>query len=194
MATLCSSWCSSLSLPLPLPLPLPASTHLKWRSFSGAQRRRRNTTLAAAASPRPLPLPPLLGRSKSLSASILAPLATCFVLTACCAPAEAGFLSGSSGLETFQLPPLPTTESLKKMQGETKARYEGLDTRFKSSSYVQELLKRSKENAEKHQREIQDKYCQRGADWGVGDCSTAAMSEAQRISFAEALRGKEIPE
>ncbi|KAI5057010.1 hypothetical protein GOP47_0028828 [Adiantum capillus-veneris] len=131
---------------------------------------------------------------KSLSSSMVASIAACLVFTASCAPAEAGLLSGSPGLESFQLPSLPTIENLKKIQEDNKARYEELDTKFKSSSYVQELLKRSKENAEKHNRKIQNKYCQRGADWGIGDCAVSGMSEDQRSNFDKALKGTEAPQ
>lgn len=89
---------------------------------------------------------------------------------------------------------MPGQEFFKDIQEENKKKYEGYDAKLKSSPLVQELLKRSKENAEKHKQEIQDKYCRRGADWGVGDCSLSAMSEEQREAFLEAFKEKEAPQ
>eukprot|EP00250_Pteridium_aquilinum_P006090 c16073_g1_i1 orf=89-661(+) len=190
MAALCSSSCSTMpSLPL---LPVYKQKPVPGWSYRCGPAAPPHTILAAAASPASYPPHPQL--PKSLSASILAPLAACLVFTTCSAPATAGIFSGSPGLESIQLPSLPTPEFLKKIQEDNKARYDGLDSKFKSSSFVQELLKRSKENAEKHQKEIQDKYCQRGADWGVGDCSVTAMSEEQRASFMEALKANAAPQ
>ncbi|KAH7281226.1 hypothetical protein KP509_36G036300 [Ceratopteris richardii] len=141
--------------------------------------RRRDSANVAAAVPIP----------RVVSSCIVSSIAASLVLS--CVPAEAGILSGSSGLESIPFPALPTPESLKKTQEAEKARYEGFDANFKSSSLVQELLKRSEQNAEKHRREIQNKYCQRGADWGVGDCALTSMSEKERLDFMDALKGSD---
>lgn len=138
--------------------------------------------------------PEFKGIPSASSVAIWAPLAACLLFTACVAPVQAGVLSGVRGLEAFELPSLPDLSTAKKNQEENRKKYEGYDAKFRSSSFVQELLKRSKENAEKHRQEIQNKYCKRGADWGVGDCSVAAMSEKQREEFMDALTTKEAPQ
>lgn len=42
----------------------------------------------------------------------------------------------------------------------------------------------------RNRRQIEDKYCVRGAEWGVGDCSAEAMSPADRDNFVSALKQK----
>ncbi|KAH8975986.1 hypothetical protein BDL97_01G189800 [Sphagnum fallax] len=69
-----------------------------------------------------------------------------------------------------------------------KKKYEAFDANFKASPLLQELLKKSKDNAELHKQEIQDKYCARGAEWGVGDCSLEGMTEAEKEAFRAALK------
>ncbi|BBN14765.1 hypothetical protein MPTK1_6g14320 [Marchantia polymorpha subsp. ruderalis] len=124
----------------------------------------------------------------SLAAFLLPVAAACTVLTAFPTPVEAGILSGSGGLESLQLPTLPEPDFLKKMQENSRKKYEDFDSRFKASPYLQGLLKKSKENAELHRKEIEDKYCERGAEWGVGDCSLNGLPQADKDAFLEALR------
>eukprot|EP00249_Psilotum_nudum_P002369 c15366_g1_i1 orf=1-525(+) len=119
---------------------------------------------------------------------LLAPLAACLVISTCTPSVEAGILSGATGLESFGLPSLPQSEFLKRIQEESRKKYEEYDSKFQSSPLLQELLKRSKENAEKHEQEIRDKYCERGAEWGVGDCSLEGMSREQKEIFRESLK------
>lgn len=45
-------------------------------------------------------------------------------------------------------------------------------------------------NLFRNKQEILDKYCLRGAEWGVGDCSTAGMTEEERDSFITMLKQK----
>ena len=40
----------------------------------------------------------------------------------------------------------------------------------------------------RNSREIQDKYCLRGAEWGVGDCSTDGMKPDERDKFIAMLK------
>jgi hypothetical protein len=40
----------------------------------------------------------------------------------------------------------------------------------------------------RNERMIQDKYCLRGAEWGVGDCSTEGMSDQEREDFISELK------
>ncbi|KAG6552600.1 hypothetical protein Mapa_005800 [Marchantia paleacea] len=124
----------------------------------------------------------------SLAAFLLPVAAACTVLTAFPTPVEAGILSGAGGLESLQLPSLPEPDFLKKMQENSRKKYEDFDSRFKASPYLQGLLKKSKENAELHRKEIEDKYCERGAEWGVGDCSLNGLPQADKDAFLEALR------
>ncbi|THU50159.1 hypothetical protein C4D60_Mb06t17140 [Musa balbisiana] len=67
-------------------------------------------------------------------------------------------------------------------------KYAEFDSRFKSSSVLKELLEKSKLNKERNQRELQDKYCLRGAEWGVGDCSTQGMTQEERDEFIATLK------
>ncbi|GLJ48122.1 hypothetical protein SUGI_1016110 [Cryptomeria japonica] len=105
-------------------------------------------------------------------------------------PAQAGLLSGSLGLESIPGPELPQFDFLKRKREENQKKYEADDAKFKSSPLLQELLKRSKDNAARNKEEIQNKYCERGAEWGVGDCSTIGMSKDEREAFMEMLRQK----
>lgn len=42
----------------------------------------------------------------------------------------------------------------------------------------------------RNKQEIQDKYCIRGAEWGVGDCSVEAMSPEDKEKFIAMLKQK----
>lgn len=132
--------------------------------------------------------------NRSVFATILLPVAAaCAVFTACPDSVEAGILSGSTGLESFELPSIPTPDVLKKIQEANVAKYKAFDENFKKSPFLQKLLQKSKENEVKNKKEIADKYCERGAEWGVGDCSLVGMSQADRDAFFENLRkGKEV--
>ncbi|KAL6867339.1 hypothetical protein ACP4OV_015363 [Aristida adscensionis] len=103
-------------------------------------------------------------------------------------PVNAGILSGSTGLEAVPGPELPRLEFLEKWNAENQKKYAEFDARFKRSKVLQELLERSKKNKEKNERLIQDKYCLRGAEWGVGDCSTEGMSDQEREDFISELK------
>nr|XP_010936374.1 uncharacterized protein LOC105056011 isoform X2 [Elaeis guineensis] len=71
---------------------------------------------------------------------------------------------------------------------ENQKKYAEFDERFKSSTVLKELLEKSKLNKERHRREIEDKYCLRGAEWGVGDCSTEGMTQEERDEFVGFLK------
>uniref|UniRef100_A0A453IP33 Uncharacterized protein n=1 Tax=Aegilops tauschii subsp. strangulata TaxID=200361 RepID=A0A453IP33_AEGTS len=73
-------------------------------------------------------------------------------------------------------------------EAENQRKYAENDSRFKSSKVLKELLEKSKQNKEKNEREIQDKYCLRGAEWGVGDCSTVGMTDQEKEDFITELR------
>ncbi|TVU47968.1 hypothetical protein EJB05_07586 [Eragrostis curvula] len=103
-------------------------------------------------------------------------------------PVNAGILSGFSGLEAVPGPDLPRVEFLEKWNAENQKKYAEFDDRFKKSKVLQELLERSKKNKEKNERLIQDKYCLRGAEWGVGDCSTEGMTDQEREDFISELK------
>ncbi|CAD6202580.1 unnamed protein product [Miscanthus lutarioriparius] len=81
---------------------------------------------------------------------------------------------------------------LLRSQAENQKKYAEFDNRFKKSKVLQELLEKSKKNKEKNERMIQDKYCLRGAEWGVGDCSTEGMTDQERrTSFRSSRREPE---
>lgn len=105
-------------------------------------------------------------------------------------PAHAGFLSGSTGLESIPGPELPQIDFLKEWNENNQKRYAELDSKFKSSTVLKELLEKSKLNKERNRREIQDKYCIRGAEWGVGDCSTQGMTQEEKDEFISMLKKK----
>ncbi|CAL1360297.1 unnamed protein product [Linum trigynum] len=105
-------------------------------------------------------------------------------------PAEAGFMSGFSGIESVPGPELPKMDFLTRFNEDNQKKYAEEDERFKSSPILKELLEKSKLNKEKNKQEIQDKYCLRGAEWGVGDCSTEGMSPQQREEFIAMLKKK----
>ncbi|XVF03245.1 hypothetical protein REPUB_Repub04eG0244800 [Reevesia pubescens] len=105
-------------------------------------------------------------------------------------PAKAGFLSGLSGIESVPGPQLPQIDFLNRFNEENQKMYAENDERFKSSPLLKKLLEQSKLNKEKNKQEIQDKYCLRGAEWGVGDCSVDAMSPEDKENFIAMLKQK----
>ncbi|KAL8161467.1 hypothetical protein V2J09_012956 [Rumex salicifolius] len=127
--------------------------------------------------------------TKLLQKSLL-PLVASTAICLCPCPAEAGFMSGSTGIESIPGPELPSIDFLKRFNEENQKKYTENDERFKSSPIIKELLERSKQNKEKNKQEIFDKYCLRGAEWGVGDCSTAGMTEQERDAFIAMLKQK----
>lgn len=42
----------------------------------------------------------------------------------------------------------------------------------------------------RNRQETQNKYCLRGAEWGVGDCSAEGMSPEEREKFIAMLKQK----
>jgi hypothetical protein len=42
----------------------------------------------------------------------------------------------------------------------------------------------------RNSKEIENKYCLRGAEWGVGDCSAEGMSPDEREKFIAMLKEK----
>lgn len=42
----------------------------------------------------------------------------------------------------------------------------------------------------RNKQAIQDKYCIRGAEWGVGDCSAEGMTPQEKDEFIAALKKK----
>ncbi|XP_072989936.1 uncharacterized protein [Typha latifolia] len=103
-------------------------------------------------------------------------------------PVNAGVLSGFSGLESVPGPQLPQIDFLSKWNDANQKKYAENDSRFKSSTVLKELLEKSKQNQERNRREIQDKYCLRGAEWGVGDCSTEGMTQQEKDDFVASLK------
>ncbi|XP_038889576.1 uncharacterized protein LOC120079457 [Benincasa hispida] len=125
---------------------------------------------------------PLLQKSIALAASIS--------LLMWPTPANAGFLSGFSGIESVPGPELPQIDFLNRFNEENQKKYAEADARFKSSPLLKELLERSKMNKEKNRQKIIEKYCIRGAEWGVGDCSAEGMSPEERDNFISMLKQK----
>ncbi|KAI8527543.1 hypothetical protein RHMOL_Rhmol12G0083300 [Rhododendron molle] len=105
-------------------------------------------------------------------------------------PAKAGFLSGFPGIESVPGPELPKIEFLSRFNEENQKKYAEDDARIKESPIVKKLLEQSKLNKEKNKQEILDKYCLRGAEWGVGDCSAEGMTPDDRDKFIAMLKQK----
>ncbi|VFQ95276.1 unnamed protein product [Cuscuta campestris] len=164
--------------PSPLISPGTQSTHKP-------PRHKQNNIVAANWSSRSPPQPAQknqISRKSVVSAAIAVLLFT--------PPVNAGLLSGFGGIESIPGPDLPQIDFLNRLNEENQKRYADDDARFKESPLLKQLLEKSKLNKEKNRRAIQDKYCIRGAEWGIGDCSTAGMSPEDRENFISALKQK----
>lgn len=155
--------------------------------------RRKPATISVAASLKKSPhlfsySPPLPSENFSLQKFV--PLSACLALLLWSSPANAGFLSGFAGIESVPGPELPKIDSLNRWNEDNQKKYAENDARFKESPLLKQLLEKSKQNKEKNKRSIEDKYCLRGAEWGVGDCSTAGMTPEDRDSFIAMLKQK----
>ncbi|GMI83429.1 hypothetical protein like AT2G03420 [Hibiscus trionum] len=139
---------------------------------------------SSSSSPCCLPL------NSWVSPKSLVPLAASLTILLSPIPAKAGLLSGFPGIESVPGPKLPEIEFLNRFNEENQKKYAENDARFKSSPLLKQLLERSKQNKEKNRQEIQDKYCLRGAEMGVGDCSVEAMSPEDKEKFIAMLKEK----
>ncbi|KAF8021419.1 hypothetical protein BT93_G1757 [Corymbia citriodora subsp. variegata] len=145
---------------------------LSTKAFSDASRSSSSSTSSSSSSSR-----------VSSSSSSFHPLHRTVPLAAASLaillwsdPAKAGFLSGLPGIESVPGPQLPQVEFLERFNEDNQKKYAEFDERFKQSPLLKKLLEQSKLNKEKNKQEIQDKYCLRGAEWGVGDCSAEERS------------------
>ncbi|KAI3429189.1 uncharacterized protein J3R85_008618 [Psidium guajava] len=161
---------------------------LSTQAFSDASRSSSSTS--------PPPPPPSCAASSSSSSRPVpalhrtVPLAASLAILFWSNPAKAGFLSGLPGIESVPGPQLPQIEFLERFNEENQKKYAEFDERFKQSPLLKKLLEQSKLKREKNRQEIQDKYCIRGAEWGVGDCSAEGMSPEDRENFIAMLKQK----
>eukprot|EP00884_Botryococcus_braunii_P016937 jgi/Botrbrau1/3927/Bobra.0365s0003.1 len=82
-------------------------------------------------------------------------------------PAMGTRLALASGLESIPLPlPSPPTGPSARLQKLADA-----DAAFAESDLVKELRSRSEQNRDKYRKELENKYCYRQAEMGVGDCA-----------------------
>ncbi|KAF5184274.1 hypothetical protein FRX31_026137 [Thalictrum thalictroides] len=138
----------------------------------------------------------LSGSSLSQPSSLTRALQTAVPLTASLCilfwsnPVNAGILSGYTGLESIPGPQLPQIDFLNKFNEENQKKYAEFDERIKNSPLLKKYLEQSELNKEKNKKAIQDKYCLRGAEIGVGDCSTEGMTVAERDDFIAMLKKK----
>ncbi|XP_057448148.1 uncharacterized protein LOC130739769 [Lotus japonicus] len=116
------------------------------------------------------------------------PLAASIAILLWSSPAHAGFMSGISGLESVPGPQLPQIDFLSRRNEENQKMYAENDARFKSSPLLKKLLEQSESKKEKNRKEIENKYCLRGAEWGVGDCSAEGMTPDEREKFIAMLK------
>ncbi|XP_030446860.1 uncharacterized protein LOC115669829 [Syzygium oleosum] len=154
------------------------------RSSSSSSSSTSSSALCSSSSRAPSSSRPVRPLRKT------APLAASLAILLWSNPAKAGFLSGLPGMESVPGPELPKIEFLERFNEENQKKYAEFDERFKQSPLLKKLLEQSKLNKEKNKQEIQDKYCIRGAEWGVGDCSAEAMSPEDRENFIAMLKQK----
>ncbi|XP_073136013.1 uncharacterized protein [Henckelia pumila] len=122
-----------------------------------------------------------------LQKSVIA-VAVSLAIVFCSGTAHAGIFSGLSGIESVPGPQLPSIDFLSRYNEENQKKYAENDARFKESPILKKLLEQTKLNKEKNRQQILDKYCVRGAEWGVGDCSADAMSPEERDGFISMLK------
>ncbi|KAG1660037.1 hypothetical protein FOA52_010022 [Chlamydomonas sp. UWO 241] len=81
---------------------------------------------------------------------------------------------GATGLESPDIPSLRAPDALRdayaQMKSGTQTKLDAVDSSFAQSDTLKRLLEQSKANQSKNKREIQDKYCYRQAELGIGDC------------------------
>ncbi|KAI4314105.1 hypothetical protein L6164_027042 [Bauhinia variegata] len=118
------------------------------------------------------------------------PLAASIAILLWSSPANAGLMSGFPGIESVPGPQLPQIDFLNRFNEENQKKYAENDARISQSPLMKKLLEKSKLNKEKNRREIENKYCIRGAEWGVGVCSTEGMSLEERDKFIAMLKEK----
>ncbi|KAF5827960.1 hypothetical protein DUNSADRAFT_18456 [Dunaliella salina] len=80
----------------------------------------------------------------------------------------------ATGLESVDILPklqqIQTSEDFKSNANKESQKLEGVEEGFQKSDTLKRLLEQSAANKEKNQRAIQNKYCYRQAEIGVGDC------------------------
>ncbi|XP_019170735.1 PREDICTED: uncharacterized protein LOC109166264 [Ipomoea nil] len=174
--------------------PSPPSTHNPLRPQNNL---RRVSTAVSCRKPEPsassndsTSCSQPLAQKKIISQKSLVPVAMALAALMSSSPANAGFLSGYSGIESVPGPELPQIDFLNRWNEANQKKYAEADARFKESPLLKQLLEKSKLNKEKNRQSIQDKYCIRGAEWGVGDCSTEGMTPEERDNFISALKQK----
>ncbi|XP_073054994.1 uncharacterized protein [Primulina eburnea] len=117
-------------------------------------------------------------------------VAASLAIVFCSGTAHAGIFSGFPGIESVPGPQLPSIDFLTRYNEENQKKYAENDARFKESPILKKLLEQTKLNKEKNRQQILDKYCVRGAEWGVGDCSAEGMSPEERDKFISMLKQK----
>ncbi|KAG2489707.1 hypothetical protein HYH03_011814 [Edaphochlamys debaryana] len=114
----------------------------------------------------------------TVTASHPSPVAVRLASAAASAALTASLLLGASpaalavGLESVDLVPSSLEASPEVAEGKDVIRKKlaAEDEAFLQSNTLKELLKKSEANKEKNKRDIQNKYCFRQAELGVGDC------------------------
>lgn len=76
----------------------------------------------------------------------------------------------ATGLESVEFPQLQAPDGFSKLSSASQQKLDEAEDSFQNSSTLKELLARSEQNKEKNKKEIQNKYCYRQAELGVGDC------------------------
>eukprot|EP00890_Picochlorum_soloecismus_P005720 jgi/Picsp_1/6149/NSC_03503-R1_protein len=79
--------------------------------------------------------------------------------------------SEATGLESIELPPIPQPDGLKDWQARNQVIVDSAEETFQNSDLLKNLKQKSDEKRDERKRELQDKYCRRQAELGVGDCA-----------------------
>jgi len=82
------------------------------------------------------------------------------------------------GLEeanSFTLDDLPSitfkpAEIVREIKAESQGKVDRAEAAFEESDLLANLLAKTEANRDSNTKAIEEKYCQRGAEWGVGDC------------------------
>eukprot|EP00270_Netrium_digitus_P020448 TRINITY_DN843_c0_g1_i2.p1 TRINITY_DN843_c0_g1~~TRINITY_DN843_c0_g1_i2.p1 ORF type:complete len:269 (+),score=79.04 TRINITY_DN843_c0_g1_i2:79-807(+) len=176
-------------------LQVPEETSTEEGSCCSSRRRRRpSSSKASVAALNHLDVPcrMVAGMAVSmmlLQGPILFPPPVEAVMLEVASPASSS--SSASAFVAIDFPDLfPPASFLKEKRDSEQKRYQKLDDDFKASLLLEQLLKKSVENRERNQREIQAKYCAREAEWGVGDCSLVGLGEDEKAEFLAALEAE----
>eukprot|EP00887_Chlorella_sp_A99_P004212 scaffold15.g4212.t1 len=148
---------------------------------NGSRSAQRAVTVSAAAGPH--------GDGRSSRRRALGGLAA----AACALAVQRRAVA--LGLESIDLPvDLPDVSDFVKQRQESNAAVlKDAEEAFQNSDLLAKLKKRSEENKAANKRSLQDKYCSRQAELGIGDCGglrlIPGMTQRLRSEGLQSLEG-----